>query len=85
MAAIDELHGQAHAMLHGMDPPPAEVYPHRIAYNVIPQVEAFKDGDDHTTEERKVIAETRKVLGLPDLRITATASACRSSPGTRNR
>jgi aspartate-semialdehyde dehydrogenase len=72
MNAIDELHGQAHAMLHGMDPPPAEVYPHRIAYNVIPQVEAFKDGDDHTTEERKVIAETRKVLGLPDLRITAT-------------
>ena len=56
MNAIDELHGQAHAMLHGMDPPPAEVYPHRIAYNVIPQVEAFKDGDDHTTEERKVIA-----------------------------
>ena len=72
MNAIEELHGQAHAMLHGMDPPPAEVYPHRIAYNVIPQVEAFKDGDDHTTEERKVIAETRKVLGLPDLRITAT-------------
>ena len=55
-----------------MEPPPAEVYPHRIAYNVIPQVEAFKDGDDYTTEERKVIAETRKVLGLPDLRITAT-------------
>jgi aspartate-semialdehyde dehydrogenase len=72
MNAIEELHGQAHAMLHGMDPPPAEVYPHRIAYNVIPQVESFKDGDDHTTEERKVIAETRKVLGLPDLRITAT-------------
>jgi aspartate-semialdehyde dehydrogenase len=70
--AIDELHGQAHAMLHGMDPPAPEVYPHRIAYNVVPQVENFKDGDDHTTEERKVIAETRKVLGLPDLRITAT-------------
>jgi aspartate-semialdehyde dehydrogenase len=72
VAAIDELHGQAHAMLHGQDPPPAEVYPHRIAYNVIPQVESFRDGDDYTTEERKVIAETRKVLGLPELRITAT-------------
>jgi aspartate-semialdehyde dehydrogenase len=70
--AIEELHGQAHAMLHDMEPPPPEVYPHRIAYNVIPQVESFKDGDDYTTEERKVIAETRKVLGLPDLRITAT-------------
>jgi aspartate-semialdehyde dehydrogenase len=59
-------------MLHEMEPPAPEVYPHRIAYNVIPQVEAFRDGDDYTTEERKVIAETRKVLGLPDLRITAT-------------
>jgi aspartate-semialdehyde dehydrogenase len=70
--AIEELHGQAHAMLHEMEPPAPEVYPHRIAYNVIPQVESFKDGDDYTTEERKVIAETRKVLALPDLRITAT-------------
>jgi aspartate-semialdehyde dehydrogenase len=72
VAAIDELHSQAHAMLHGQDPPAPEVYPHRIAYNVIPQVESFRDGDDYTTEERKVIGETRKVLDLPDLRITAT-------------
>jgi aspartate-semialdehyde dehydrogenase len=72
VAAIDELHAQAHAMLHEMEPPAPEVYPHRIAYNVIPQVEGFRDGDDYTTEERKVIGETRKVMGLPDLRITAT-------------
>ncbi|MDX6699458.1 MAG: aspartate-semialdehyde dehydrogenase [Solirubrobacteraceae bacterium] len=72
MAAMDELRDQAHALLHGMDAPEPEVYPHRIAFNVLPQVETFIDGDDHTTEERKVIAETRKVLGLPDLRISAT-------------
>ena len=48
------------------------MYPHRIAFNVLPQVETFKDGDDHTTEERNVIAETRKILGFRDLRITAT-------------
>ncbi|HVE69606.1 MAG TPA: aspartate-semialdehyde dehydrogenase [Solirubrobacteraceae bacterium] len=74
MAAMDELRDQAHALLHEMDAPPPQVYPHRIAFNVLPQVETFADGDDHTTEERKVIAETRKVMGLPGLRITATCA-----------
>ncbi len=72
--AIAELKDQAHAMLHDMQPPAPAVYPHRIAFNVLPQVETFKDGDDYTTEERKVIAESRKILGLPDLRITVTCA-----------
>jgi aspartate-semialdehyde dehydrogenase len=72
--AVQELKDQAHAMLHEMEPPAPAVYPHRIAFNVLPQVETFKDGDDYTTEERKVIAESRKILGLPDLRITATCA-----------
>ena len=61
-------------MLHDTEPPPAEVYPHRIAFNVLPQVETFKDGDDYTTEERKMMAETRKILGADEdeLRISAT-------------
>ncbi len=70
--AVEELKDQAHAILHGMQPPEPAVYPHQIAFNVLPQVETFKDGDDYTTEERKVIAESRKILALPDLRITAT-------------
>ncbi len=70
--AVQELKDQAHAILHGMQPPDPAVYPHQIAFNVLPQVETFKDGDDYTTEERKVIAESRKILSLPDLRITAT-------------
>jgi aspartate-semialdehyde dehydrogenase len=70
--AMDELTDQAHAILHGMEPPAPNVYPHQIAFNVLPQVETFKDGDDYTTEERKVIAESRKILSLPELRITAT-------------
>jgi aspartate-semialdehyde dehydrogenase len=70
--AVEELKDQAHAILHGVEPPEPAVYPHRIAFNVLPQVETFKDGDDYTTEERKVIAESRKILSLPDLRITAT-------------
>jgi aspartate-semialdehyde dehydrogenase len=70
--AVQELTDQAHAILHGIEPPQPSVYPHQIAFNVLPQVETFKDGDDYTTEERKVIAESRKILGLPELRITAT-------------
>ncbi len=70
--AMAELRGQAEAILRGDDVPAPQVYPHPIAFNVLPQVETFKDGDDYTTEERKVIAECRKILGLPDLRITAT-------------
>jgi len=72
--AIEELENQSHAILHGMEPPAPEIYPHQIAFNVLPQVETFKDGDDYTTEERKVIAESRKILGLPDLRLTVTCA-----------
>jgi aspartate-semialdehyde dehydrogenase len=70
--AMDELTDQAHAILHGMEPPAPNVYPHQIAFNVLPQVETFKDGDDYTTEERKMMAETRKILGDQSLRISAT-------------
>jgi aspartate-semialdehyde dehydrogenase len=70
--AVEELLDQAHAMLHDQDPEPPEIYPHRIAFNVLPQVEKFKDGDDYTTEERKMMAETRKILGREDIGISAT-------------
>jgi aspartate-semialdehyde dehydrogenase len=72
--AVAEMMTQARQILDGADPSPPSVYPHQIAFNVLPQVETFKDGDDYTTEERKVIAETRKILGLPDLRISATCA-----------
>jgi aspartate-semialdehyde dehydrogenase len=62
--AIEELRAQSRAVLGGYDVPPPEIYPHQIAFNVLPQVEVFKDGDDYTTEERKVMAETRKILGF---------------------
>jgi aspartate-semialdehyde dehydrogenase len=70
--AVDELHAQTKAIANGEQPPEPSVYPHRIAYNVLPQVEKFKDGDDYTTEERKVMAETRKILGRDDIGISAT-------------
>jgi aspartate-semialdehyde dehydrogenase len=62
--AIEELRSQSRAVLGDDDVPPPEIYPHQIAFNVLPQVEVFKEGDDYTTEERKVMAETRKILGF---------------------
>jgi aspartate-semialdehyde dehydrogenase len=61
-SAVEELRRQSRAVL-AEEAADAEVYPHRIAFNALPQVEVFKDGDDYTTEERKMIAETRKILG----------------------
>ena len=70
--AIKELHEQTRAILDGK-PVEAEVFPHQVAFNVLPQVERFLDGDDYTTEERKVMRETRKILDLSeDVGISST-------------
>jgi aspartate-semialdehyde dehydrogenase len=72
--AIAELREQSKAVLDGKFVEPS-VYPHQVAFNVLPQVETFEDGDDYTTEERKVMAETRKILGLSeDVGISATCA-----------
>jgi aspartate-semialdehyde dehydrogenase len=71
-SAVEELREQSRAVLDGLEPQ-ASVYPHRIAFNVLPQVETFSEGDDYTTEERKMMAETRKILGAgEELGISAT-------------
>jgi aspartate-semialdehyde dehydrogenase len=75
--AMEELKAQTHALLHDSEPPAAEVYPHRIAFNVLPQVETFKGGDDYTTEERKMMAETRKILGAAEDEIKVSATCVR--------
>jgi aspartate-semialdehyde dehydrogenase len=72
--AVEELHDQAEAVIEARELPAPGVYPHQIAFNVIPQVETFKDGDDYTTEERKMMAETRKILGDQEIRISATCA-----------
>jgi aspartate-semialdehyde dehydrogenase len=72
--AVEELHEQAAAVLEAQELDPPRVYPHRIAFNVLPQVETFKDGDDYTTEERKMMAETRKILGDQSMAISATCA-----------
>jgi aspartate-semialdehyde dehydrogenase len=69
--AIDELLAQAQAVLADGDPL-ASVYPHPIAFNALPQAGGFAAGDDHTDEERKLINETRKILGDERIRVSAT-------------
>jgi len=77
-AAITELEKQTDAVIHGEPVPGAEVYPHQIAFNVIPQVENFELDPEtgFTTEERKMMQETRRIMGLneDELRITATCA-----------
>lgn len=68
--AMAELARQAEAERTGA-PLIAEVYPQPIHGNVIPFVQAF-DEDDITTEEWKMIKETRRILERPQLAVTAT-------------
>jgi aspartate-semialdehyde dehydrogenase len=69
--AIDELKGQIDAHVGGR-PLQSGVYPHQIAFNALPQVDVFLD-NGYTKEEWKVVTESRKILHLPDLRVSCTA------------
>jgi len=69
--AIAEFEGQIRAHVTG-EPKQASVYPHPIAFNALPQVDVFLD-NGYTKEEWKVVTESRKILHLPDLRISSTA------------
>jgi aspartate-semialdehyde dehydrogenase len=70
--AVDELLHQSRAMLAGEQPPDSQSYAHRIAFNALPHAGNFAPGDDRTDEERKLINETRKILGDPTIRVSAT-------------
>jgi aspartate-semialdehyde dehydrogenase len=72
--AVEELVGQTHAVLHDAEPPAPAVYPHPIAFNVLGGAGSFKDGDDYTDEERKMMFETRKILEAPDIGISVTCA-----------
>ncbi|HXR26720.1 MAG TPA: aspartate-semialdehyde dehydrogenase [Candidatus Baltobacteraceae bacterium] len=69
--AVAELQAQVEAHVAGRAIQ-ASVYPHAIAFNALPQVDVFLD-DGYTREEWKVINESRKILHLPDLRLSCTA------------
>lgn len=70
-AAQSELREQTASWLLGQEKAP-KIFPHPIAFNCIPQIGGFKP-DGFTSEEHKIMAESRKILNLPKLAITATA------------
>src|SRR3954465_15623234 len=72
--AVQELEDQTHRVLHGMEPGEPQVYPHPIAFNVLGGAGNFADGDDHTDEERKMMFETRKILGDESIAINVTCA-----------
>ena len=71
-AAVDELTEQSRRLLDGEKASP-HVYPHQIAFNVLPQIDVFLD-DGYTREEWKMMAETRKIMHAPEMGVSATCS-----------
>jgi aspartate-semialdehyde dehydrogenase len=68
--AMRELDAQARAWARGESLAP-KVYPHTINFNLIPQVDSFLE-DGYTKEEMKMLNEGRKIMGLPNLKVTTT-------------
>ncbi len=68
-AAVDGLLRETSRALAG-DPARAEVYPQPIAFNVLPVAGSFSGDDGYTDEELKLVHESRKILELPDLRVS---------------
>lgn len=68
-AAVDELQKQTHAFANGEEML-AEVYPHQIAFNILPHIDLFLE-NGYSKEEMKMILETAKILD-PQIKITAT-------------
>lgn len=67
--AMDELFSQTRA-IYVADPVEPQKFPKRIAFNLIPQIDAFME-DGYTKEEWKMMAETKKMLD-PKIKLTAT-------------
>jgi len=69
-AAMEELTTQARLILEGQNALP-HVYPHQIAFNLLPEIDVFLDSG-YTKEEQKVVEETRKIMHAEDIAISAT-------------
>lgn len=82
LAGVEELHSQARAVVDRADElthdgnavefPPSKVYSAPIAFNVLPHAGDFSGDDGETVEEIKLRHESRKILGIPELRVSGT-------------
>jgi len=68
--AVDELTNQSRQVLNGQTTIP-HVYPHQIAFNVLPEIDVFWD-NGYTKEELKMVNETHKIMHAEDIAISAT-------------
>ena len=68
--AVEELTTQARQVLDGQTTIP-HVYPHQIAFNILPEIDVFLD-NKYTKEEWKMVEETRKIMHADDIAISAT-------------
>jgi aspartate-semialdehyde dehydrogenase len=69
-AAMEELTAQSKLILEGHTAIP-HVYPHQIAFNLLPEIDVFLD-NGYTKEEWKMVEETHKIMHAPDIAISAT-------------
>lgn len=67
---IEELEHQVRDLFNGREPD-NHVYPHRIAFNILPHIDTFLE-NDYTKEEMKMVNETVKILNDPGVKVTAT-------------
>lgn len=65
-AAVDQLNAERQGNFEH------KTYPYQIDLNIIPQIDVFLD-NGYSKEEMKVVWESRKILGLPNLKVTCTA------------
>jgi aspartate-semialdehyde dehydrogenase len=70
IAAVEELRTQARQVLDGQPTTP-HVYPHQIAFNLLPEIDVFLD-NNYTKEEWKMVEETRKIMHANEIAISAT-------------
>ena len=69
-AAVEELTTQVRQILDGQTAIP-HVYPHQIAFNLLPEIDVFLD-NGYTKEEWKLAEETRKIMHADDIAVSAT-------------
>ncbi|MFC1970365.1 aspartate-semialdehyde dehydrogenase [Chloroflexota bacterium] len=69
-AAVEELRTQARQVLEEQSTIP-HVYPHQIAFNILPEIDVFLD-NGYTKEEWKMVEETRKIMHAENIDISAT-------------
>jgi len=68
--AMEEVKDQARAILDGKTPP-TNAFPYPLAFNLFPHNTPLNDAG-YCEEEMKMVNETRKIFGVPDLRVSAT-------------